>query len=768
MGLILLPSAENLYLELSKAEVLLKAWEKVKAKGSAGGIDGIGLGDFEKNLEQNIRNLSQDLSAERYLPEPYKILKIPKGSGGFRELSLPSVRDKVVQQALADLIEPYLEKNFLDTSYAYRKNKGPLKAISRVSHLINNEKRTWVTICDIDSFFDTIDHGILFDLLSNSIPGSQTLNLVKLCIRMGRVGPSRKWVPISRGIPQGAIISPLLANLYLCPLDRMVRDRKYGYVRYADDFIVLSRFEEEAYRALQDVKTFLERDLKLTLNPGYGVKNVSEGFEFLGIFFQGDQKTITSEKLNSLKEKITNSIRTFAFKNPQKLKDAIEGIKRYYGQIIPQEILEEMDERILGAFKELLKESTLEEKRQRLEELRLILNQVDFSSSKFQLFRQRIIRSFFSREFRKPPEKSEKKILRPLQRDPVGLKKRQYQKLEEKDMELVVTQLGVSIGKSKRGIILKERGAKIKEISTVNLRGITILSPAISISSKVIRFCAENKIPIDFFGFDGNPYAKIYSQSESRSYLWMSQLEAVGSRKGAVLAKSFVLGKAKNQLNLVKYYSKYRSQKKEAFLKSTQETLEEMKKIIEEIKKINEENLELIRGRLFSIEGRIATLYWKFVEELLKENIDFQGRVRKGATDLLNSLLNYGYGILYSKVYSAILKSGLNPFISFLHKPQEGKPTLVYDLTEEFRQQGVDRPIFTLITKGQELVMEDGLLSQNTRKLVAEKVLQRIYSVENFRGKEARFIDIIYEQARSISLFLQGKGGKYRPYLGKW
>ena len=765
---ISLPSGENLYSELCKTEVLLEAWNKVKEKGSAGGIDGIGVEDFEKNIEAQLNTLSQDLIKERYLPEPYKIVKIPKGSDEFRLLSLPSVRDKVVQQAVRELIEPLLEKTFLDTSYAYRKNKGPLKALSRVSHLINNEKREWVTLCDIDSYFDSIEHGVLFDSLSTVIRDSKILSLIKLWIRMGRIEASKKWVSMAKGIPQGGIISPLLANFYLNPLDSLARDRRYGYVRYADDFIILCKYEEEAYRALQDVKVFLEKNLKLSLNPGYTVKNVSEGFEFLGICFKGSQRTIKTEKLDSLKAKITDAVNSLALSNPNRMKEALNGIRRYYGQVLPQEYLEEFDQRVLSAFKELHSEAPPEQKKQTAENLKNILYQIDFFSSKFQLFRKRILKSFFSVAFRKRPKGEKEVAPKPFKRDPVKLKKREYQKREEKDLELVVTQLGVSVGKSKRGIVLKDKGVKIKEISTINLRGITILSPAVGISSRVIRYCAENKIPIDFIGFDGKPYAKIYSLSESKSPLWMVQLKASEGLIGQELAKCFVLGKVKNQANLIKYFTKYRKLKDGEFLETTEQKLKKIDSLIKEIEKIPDEDLELVRGKLFSIEGRAAAIYWQLVEDLLKEDLEFQGRVRKGATDLLNSLLNYGYGILYSKVWGAVLKAGLNPFISFLHKPQEGKPTLVFDLIEEFRQQAVDRTVFALVTKGKDLRLDNGLLDQETKKIVAEKVLQRLYTVETFRRSEVRLIDIIHEQAHSLADFLLNQEKKYRPYLGKW
>ncbi|MBI4377971.1 MAG: hypothetical protein HY578_02620 [Nitrospinae bacterium] len=154
----------EIYKEVCRIENLLSAWAKVKEKGSAGGIDRVTIESFEAELGKNMKELSEQLLSYHYIPEPYQEIKIPKDDSEFRSLSLPTIRDKIVQQAVKDIIEPMLDKEFLGVSYAYRQNKGTAKAIGRVSHVITNEKREWVTLCDIDSYFDTIHHDILFSM----------------------------------------------------------------------------------------------------------------------------------------------------------------------------------------------------------------------------------------------------------------------------------------------------------------------------------------------------------------------------------------------------------------------------------------------------------------------------------------------------------------------------------------------------------------------------------------------------------------------------
>jgi group II intron reverse transcriptase/maturase/CRISPR-associated endonuclease Cas1 len=757
-----------LYKEVFKIENLLLAWTKVKEKGSAGGIDKVTIETFEVDLEKNLRELAEQLSSHRYIPEPYQEIKIPKDENEFRSLSLPTIKDKIVQQAVKDIIEPILDKEFLDVSYAYRPNRGPSRAIGRISHLITNEKREWVTLCDIDNYFDTIHHDLLFSILSEKTKDEKLLLLIRLWVKMGKVDEKMRWKDTVRGIPQGSIISPLLSNLYLHPFDRMMVERRFGYVRYSDDFIILSPTEGEAYRALKDTKWFLEKKLKLNLNPGSSVRRVHEGFEFLGIQFKGTEKTVSKGKMEELKERINKAIDIRKEKSFKDLTETIEGIGRYYGRILSQDILEELDEWMVECLKRHLGNSYQNGLFEKKEEIRTLLSSINFISQKYQLFSRRALKGIIAycrrRREKKVPETAPKTVIR----DPLKKKKREYQRLESEGFELLVTTHGVFIGKTRRGITIKERGIKKHEAPLLNLKNISILSRGVTISSNVVEYCAEKGIPIDFVGFDGKPYAKVYPLQSSSASLGIAQLKAFENGKGCVLAKGFTAGKIRNQINLAKYYHKYRKGRDADFTAIFDEKLNSMESLAKEARSIHEDDIEILRGKLFSIEGRASSCYWELIEEMLNEDVEFEGRVRRGAKDLVNSLLNYGYGILYSRIWEAILRAGLNPYISYLHKPQDGKPTLVFDLIEEFRQQAVDRAVFALITKGEELEIEKGFLTDETRKKVAEKVLERIHNVEVFRGEEMRLSQIMKEQAKAVAEFLEDKSAHYRPYIGKW
>lgn len=222
---------------------LLEAWEHVRKKGSAGGADNESVKQFAEQADLRLAELQKELSVGSYAPEPYLQILIPEDGAQKRSLGLPLVRDKIVQQALLQIIESIVSAEFLYTNYAYRAGKGPVKAVKRVVHLIQTAKTNYYIKCDIKSFFDTVTHKQVLSGLSNYIKDEKILSLVRMFIRMGDVTRTLEWSDREVGIPQGAILSPLLANLFLHRLDIWMQQQQINYVRYSDDFILLVRHE---------------------------------------------------------------------------------------------------------------------------------------------------------------------------------------------------------------------------------------------------------------------------------------------------------------------------------------------------------------------------------------------------------------------------------------------------------------------------------------------------------------------------------------------
>ena len=191
-----------IYVRASLIDNLLTAWQRIKLKDSAGGIDRVTVAMFEKNLDQNISQLSVELKAGKYIPLPYKEFSIPKDENEFRNISLPAVRDKIVQETVRNLINPLFEKDFSDASYGYRTGKGALKAIGRVRHLMESEHRYWLVSCDIDSYFDNIPHEKLLSVVSKKINEQDILRMLETWIKMGKVNNNLKWRDQLKGIPR--------------------------------------------------------------------------------------------------------------------------------------------------------------------------------------------------------------------------------------------------------------------------------------------------------------------------------------------------------------------------------------------------------------------------------------------------------------------------------------------------------------------------------------------------------------------------------------
>lgn len=256
------------------------AWEKVGKNKGCAGVDGETIADFANNLEANLLSLNQAVTNSSYLPQPYKKVLIPKGKGNYRELKIPTVRDRVVQQALLNILSPLAEKKFSAASFAYRRNLSYINAVEQVAYW-RDLGYCWVLNADIEKYFDTIDHTLLLQQVRRYFDKPRILCLIKAWISVG-VATQKGIVEIEKGIPQGAVISPLLANLYLNEFDHQMSASEVKLVRYADDLVILAKTQEQIIQALSKVHQIL-KVLHLTIHPTKAqITNFEKGFRFLG------------------------------------------------------------------------------------------------------------------------------------------------------------------------------------------------------------------------------------------------------------------------------------------------------------------------------------------------------------------------------------------------------------------------------------------------------------------------------------------------------
>ncbi len=283
---------------------LRAAFAAVKANRGAAGVDHVSIEQYGSDLDANLTRLHESLRAGTYRPQAIRRHFIPKpGSQELRPLGIPTIQDRVVQTALRMVLEPIYERDFATQSYGFRPGMGCKDALRRVDDLL---KAGYVHVVDADlkAYFDTIPKDRLLALVARKVADGRILALVEAFLGQSVLEDTRAWVP-EQGTPQGAVISPLLSNIYLDPLDHLMAGRGFEMVRYADDFVVLCRDPQEAAAALGVVRDWTEK-AGLTLHPDKTklVDARTDGFDFLGYHFERDRRWPRQKSMDKLKDAI--------------------------------------------------------------------------------------------------------------------------------------------------------------------------------------------------------------------------------------------------------------------------------------------------------------------------------------------------------------------------------------------------------------------------------------------------------------------------------
>jgi len=334
--------------------------------------------------------------------------------------------------------------------------------------------------------------------------------------------------------------------------------------------------------------------------------------------------------------------------------------------------------------------------------------------------------------------------------------------------QLILSGFGIYLGKKSERLQIKLSNKTLHEFPFFRISEVVVASRGVSLSSDLIKEFCERGIRVSFVELSGRPYAMLSSHTltatvESRR----EQLLAYNDARGLEFARLVVRGKIRNQRHCLRYFGKYLKQSDPRQFESISEIARKLRTLELQARKIDGRSVADRRQELMGLEGVAGRLYWEGVKEIVERKVEFMGRVHRGASDTVNALLNYGYGILYAHVWGAVVNAGLEPFAGFLHVDRPGKPSLVLDLVEEFRQPVVDRTVIAFINLGQPIGMKDGLLDQETRKAIGQKILERLASPERFRGQQFQIRSIIQMQARSLVSFLRGKS-KYKPFSFRW
>jgi len=306
---------------------LESAFKEVKRRKGGAGVDQETIEMFERNLEENLRKVSEELARGRYRPRAIRRTWIPKpGSREKRPLGIPTVRDRVVQAALRHVLEPIFEREFAEQSYGFRPKRGCKDALRRVNKLLEAGNH-WVVDADLKSYFDRIPHERLIEQVEEKVSDGRIIGLLREYLKQEVMETMTSWRP-EEGTPQGAVISPLLSNLYLNELDHQMEELGCEMVRYADDLVILSRSQEEAEEALKEVsKWTAEAGLKLHPEKTRIVdaRQKEVGFDFLGYHFERGLRWPRKKSLKKLKDTIRAKTKR---NNGRSLKVIIEDVNR--------------------------------------------------------------------------------------------------------------------------------------------------------------------------------------------------------------------------------------------------------------------------------------------------------------------------------------------------------------------------------------------------------------------------------------------------------
>ena len=768
------PRKPHLFQRLTNPQELEHAWLDVLAHYTKDRVPQE-LRDFDRKRGAELRRLAAALRERTFLPEPASLIFLPKSghAGEHRPIALIRPDDRIVLTALNRLLAPLFERQFLPNSFAYRPAKGAWAAIERVTKCLS-QGLIHSASGDIDDFFTNIDRSHLFCDIRRTIFEEPILELVETYLHIGATC-ELDWVDSGRGVAQGSPLSPLLSNLALAGFDRFLDQSAVEWVRYADNFLLLGNDPAEVKGTFERAEAYLSVNCGLALNAdSRKFACESDGFDFLGFQFRGGRRIMTPQKLDQKRLKLAEILRrhTTSLQDAVcELSETIEGWRAYYGKspdtrdqlAMLEQHLGDVLQPWLARFRaqSIGKGLPAAELKARLTDL--VLPVTTDPRKKLKWAELLLARS-------RPQRQAEPaRGLSEAARKAIERRKQEFRKQKEEREEILVIRPGTYLGRTGERLLLRHEGKREAEIPLSMVRNITLLTKAVSLSGDLMAEAAARGIHIVLAGSDGRPLVRIGAPELAEHQLSLAQSSLAAAPAGLDLARIIVAGKIRNQQNLLRYYLKYPERRSGGnFLSAFNTAVREMDMIRESVlNRVFGEDLELERNRLFASEGQAASSYWAAVRSLLWWKPGFEGRIRRGATDLVNSLLNYGYGILYSRLMNLLVRAGLNVYIGFLHKPQKGKAGLLYDFIEEFRAAAVDRTVFSWLNLGIEAKVTADGLDADTRRELAHKVVQRLQADTRYHGESLPLERVMEQQAQMLVRHLEGKE-RYQTFVLPW
>jgi CRISPR-associated protein Cas1 len=609
---------------------LFAAWEKVRTNAGMAGVDGQHIEHYEHNVFGRLLTLKHQVERNEYQPQPLLKMEIPKAAGGTRSLAIPSVRDRILQTAATRILAPILDQHLEEASYAYRAGRSVAMAVARVAHY-RDQGYQWVVDADIHTFFDQIDHALLLAKLRRTLNDHSPIGLIELwlaaIVQPGNGDPNYL---LTKGVPQGSPISPLLSNLYLDDFDEALLEENLRLVRFADDFLILCKDRQAAEQAMDLIEDVVET-LRLKLKPEKTrITHFDQGFSFLGVDF----------------------IRNLMQASEPEAARWVMPKARHFQELSAAEASETPT-------------ST-------------VLTEPDDPEPESEPPIQQEAETYLS-----PREHLAELPGHPPAPEPLDLDYN-YVSLEENPAlepvlrSLMLLEPGLTLLKEGERLLVTKARQPVASIPLAKLDQVIVHGNHL-ISTALFRHAHQSGLVFAFEESHGRPLGRFDNRRNGNLELHRKQFGRENQADFALmLARAFVTGKLHNSRLLLRRHNRRRELPE---INAAETAIADL-----EYRLARAPTLDVVRG----LEGAAAREYFQALKALIPEHWGFTGRRRSPPGDPFNVLLSYGYGVLFNTVHTLIERRNLNPWLGFLHTANGRHPALVSDLMEEFRAPIVD------------------------------------------------------------------------------
>ena len=791
------PLGTPLYAKLSDPAALLRGWNRVrKARADSHGSDGVTVRAFGLRADAEIALLSTHLREGTYRPVPLRRVRLPKPDGGFRTIALMAVRDRVAQAACLEVLEPLIDPSLSDRCYAYRRGRGAPVAIQAVLAAIRHAPHRWAAKCDVHKCFDSIEHDRLLRALWTLAPDPDLLRLVRTWAGAEvLVGDDIMLNEV--GVPQGASLSPMLANLYLAPVDGAMTSRGYEFFRYADDMLVCTETEAQAHGAVAQIDEVLRNQLEMSLNPKKTVVcSLEQGVSFLGFDVSLAGLAIPTGRLDALVDRVRLLIEGIPPTDDQgapawepalrHVLNMLNGFVSYYlspgrhatvsSQL--QTAFERVEHLVTSTLPpdahqhpawSLRRRPDVEEAEDgaEVEALAALVPECAYPNA-----------TTSTVEAPRAPSDSSGGRRVDIAPGSDGPSLAVRGKSRPADEEAPPIEVGgvlhlatarIALREDGDGIVVRTGKGQATRIDSGALSAVFLTGPKATISTGAARWLARHGVSVVVGSQHDTEILVLAVPSESSSRLRASQVlngEALALRQAGVRMLQAKIG---NQAATLRYYAKYKKRTGSAVHTDLTRLAAAMAEDRARLDSLDVSDWSSARKQAMGLEGHAAAAYWTGVRLIVPERFGFPGRRTRNAEDLVNQALNYAYGCLYVEVWRAVVARGLDPCLGIIHGTGDGAHSLVFDLIEEARAPFADRVVLSLVGRGfHPRLDEDSLLDGRSRRVLADAWHRTASRRVALRGKRLTLREILQTQAGSLRRLFASGHGTYHALHAAW